>query len=67
MFAVLPYRLDTPFALIDYAFEPLWRRVPFSPATTPIFFSSFTDEMGLRERVENTVAYLMTYWTMPGR
>lgn len=66
MYAVFPYRMDVPFALLDYSFQPFYRRIPFSPATTPLFFSSLGPDMKFRERVENTLAYVMSYLSMPG-
>ena len=60
MLTVIPYRLGIPFAFVGTAYEPIWQRVPFAPAVTPLPFLPYTDRMDFFERAINVLAQCMS-------
>ncbi|KAK7096116.1 UDP-glucuronosyltransferase 2B33-like [Littorina saxatilis] len=65
MFVVFPYRLEIPFACVDFSFEPFDRRTAFSPATVPAFRSELNQHMTLPERLKNTLLFLFQLMYRP--
>ena len=59
MLSILPYRLGIPFAFVGSSYDPLAKRVPFSPGFTPVALFTFTDRMTFSQRLLNSLIFLM--------
>ncbi|CAG2241988.1 UGT [Mytilus edulis] len=58
-YSVMAYKLNLPFISLGAFIDPSVNRVPFNPSFMPTLFSSFTDKMTFRERIINTVRYVL--------
>ncbi|KAI8770867.1 UDP-glucuronosyltransferase 2A3 isoform X3 [Biomphalaria glabrata] len=52
---VLPYKLDIPFGLIGPSHDYFLSRVPFNPASEPLFSETGSDKKTFTERVKSAV------------
>lgn len=62
MLAVLPYRLNVPFAFLGSIYQPLDQRIPFSPAVLPLPLFKVSDHHSFFQRVLNTL--LVIGWSL---
>ncbi|KAH9514633.1 hypothetical protein Btru_023143 [Bulinus truncatus] len=56
---VLPYKLDVPFGLISTLHDYFINRVPFSPASDPLFFEQVNKRKSFFERVQAVIMSAM--------
>ncbi|XP_070199115.1 UDP-glucuronosyltransferase 2B11-like [Littorina saxatilis] len=63
--SIIPYRLNVPFAFLGTGYDPFSKRIPFSPAVTPMSLFPFTDRPLFLERVRLTVYRVMSFFYDP--
>ncbi|CAC5399672.1 UGT [Mytilus coruscus] len=58
-YEILAYKLSLPFVFIGAHYDSVLNRIPFNPATTPALWSGFTDKMTFKQRVLNSLFYIV--------